>query len=242
MTTEANPTPENDATATGADVAATDEGTLLGGEADKVDPETVDQGGDEAAKEGGDADKAEADKADADKKDDPEFILTGAPEKYDLAATMPEGMAFDEEAFAAVEPVLREMDLSVHAAAKLVGAYAEKVIPLIEQRANQSADEAGAEIRAQWARETQADKELGGAKLEETKSLAARAMARFLPQGEEGQTFRTFLNESGLGNHPQMVRLLSRVGRELGEASADKSTGASQQVDKADRWYGESKG
>ena len=177
----------------------------------------------------------EADPAAEDAKDDAPG-LTGAPEKYDF--TMPEGVPFDTEAFAEFEPALRELDLNQDTAAKLVSAYAEKVMPVLQARAEKQGEEAGAQIRADWAREAQADKEIGGTKFEESKALAAKAMAKFMPTGEDGQKFRTFLNESGLGNHPEMIRMLSRAGRALGEAAVDPvTTGAAVETNPARIMY-----
>ncbi|MFY9350528.1 MAG: hypothetical protein WBL20_16895 [Sphingobium sp.] len=223
---EAAPAPEA-APAAADDAPATDKATppaetLLGGE-----PEIKKEGGDPASPdEGG--------------KDDAAAALIGAPEKYQF--DLGEGVNLDQEAFDLVEPILREMDLSQDAASKIVGAYAGKVLPLLQQRAEQQATAAGEELRSDWAKLTMSDKEVGGTKLEESKAMAARAMARLLPQGEEGQRFRTFLNESGLGNHPEMMRLLSRAGRELGEASTDQGTTAKEALTAAEKFYGKGYG
>ncbi len=69
-------------------------------------------------------------------------------------------MTFDKEVFDAVEPVLRDLNLSNDAAQAVVNAYAEKVIPLIEARATGQADTMGAEMRRSW--ETAATAEFNG--------------------------------------------------------------------------------
>lgn len=165
----------------------------------------------------------------------------GAPEAYEF--NLGEGVTLDADALAVFEPVLRDLNMDQATADKLVGTYAEKLLPLMEARANTQAEEAGAALRADWSRQYTADPEIGGAKLEESRSFAAKAMQHFMPNNAEGQAFRTFLNESGLGNHPEMGRFLSRVGRQLGEAAVDETTGkATDQTSMADRWYGEKKG
>lgn len=209
---------------------AAPDNTLLGGDPAPNADATADadanaEGGDpESPDEGGDKDK------------DPAASLLGAPEKYEF--DLGEGVTFDEAAFAAIEPVLRDMDLSQEAANKIIGGYAEKVLPVLQQRAETQAAEAGQQLIADWAKETLADKEVGGARLEESKALAARTIARFLPDNAEGQQFRTFLNESGLGNHPQMMRMLSRIGRDLGEAKADPGTGGGRPMTTEEKFYG----
>lgn len=228
--------PDHDA-GTAAPAAAPDAAVPAAGytpPAPQADPNTL-LGGEPAKPEGGDPKSPdEGGKADA------TAALIGAPEAYEFS--LGDGVTFDKEAFDAVEPVLREMDLSQEAAGKIVGAYAEKVLPLLEQRAEAKASAAGEELRADWAKQTMADKEVGGTKLDESKAMAARALARFLPQSEEGQRFRTFLNESGLGNHPEMMRLLSRAGRDLGEATADQGTTAKEALSSAEKFYGKGYG
>jgi hypothetical protein len=166
---------------------------------------------------------------------------TGAPEAYEF--NLGEGVTVDQDALGVFEPVLRELNIDQATADKLVGTYAEKLLPMMEERANAQAEEAGAQLRADWSRQFSADPEIGGAKLEESRSFAAKAMQHFMPNNAEGQAFRTFLNESGLGNHPEMGRFLSRVGRQLSEAAVDETTGnATSQTSVAERWYGEKKG
>ena len=165
----------------------------------------------------------------------------GAPEAYEF--NLGEGVTVDQGALAVFEPVLRELNIDQATADKLVGTYAEKLLPMMEERANAQAEEAGAQLRADWSRQFSADPEIGGAKLEESRSFAAKAMQHFMPNNAEGQAFRTFLNESGLGNHPEMGRFLSRVGRQLSEAAVDETTGnATTKTSVAERWYGEKKG
>lgn len=202
--------------------------TLLGADPEHKaghDPAADPEGGDPKSPEEG-----------GDKGEGPAASLLGAPEKYEF--DLGEGVTLDQEAFDAIEPVLRDMDLSQDAANKIIGGYAEKVMPVLQQRAEAQAAEAGQQLIADWAKETLADAEVGGSRLNESKALAARTIGRFLPNDMEGQQFRTFLNESGLGNHPQMMRMLSRIGRELGEAKADPGNGGGRALTTEEKFYG----
>jgi hypothetical protein len=61
--------------------------------------------------------------------------------------------------------------------------------------------------RAEWIDETKADKEIGGDKLDATLATAKRALDAYgSPQ------FIEMLNQSGLGNHPEVVRFCAKVG------------------------------
>jgi hypothetical protein len=163
----------------------------------------------------------------------------GAPEAYDTTSwQMPEGVEFDAEGFAEVEPVLRDLNLSQDNAGKLMTAYAEKIVPMIQKRTVEQFDNQAAELRANLARDLQADPEVGGKKLDESRSYAAKAIAHFIPNGEDRNAFSTFLNESGLGNHPLLMRLVSGAGRAVAEASTPAGETASAPQSEAEKFYG----
>ena len=182
-------------------------------------------GGDNAVKpEGGDPTAAEGEKKpDAEK-------LAGAPEAYELKA--PEGMALDADAVSAAEPVFREMGLTNEQAQKLTDLYAAQMT-----RAGSAANDRVvadvAAVRADWAKAAQTDPDIGGAKLDETKHLAAKAI-----DGSPASTdFRKFLNDTGLGNHPEMLRIMSFYGARMSEDSFAKG-GGSQPLTREEKFYG----
>jgi hypothetical protein len=65
-----------------------------------------------------------------------------------------------------------------------------------------------------WRQQVETDKELGGPNLQTTLAHAQRVMDRFAP---EGSPLRQFLNESGFGNHPEVVRLIASMGKAMAE-------------------------
>lgn len=211
MTTE---TTTND---TPADATETSQTTALGDAATTTDSAEGKDGvttGEQSA-----ADKSADDKAAPD-------TPAGAPEAYDSSAwAMPDGVEFDQEGFDAVEPVLRDLNLTNDQAGALMGAYAEKIVPMIEARAEKRMTDAAQELSTNLARDVQADPEVGGAKLTEAKAHAAKAIAHGIPDAAKRSEFSTFLNESGLGNHPLLVRVLASAGRALGEASTPAGGG-----------------
>lgn len=170
--------------------------------------------------------------------------ILGAPEAYELVvpeALAAEGVTFDAEAFALVEPVLKDLNLSNAAAQQIVNAYAEKVGPLLAARGQSAAETLGAEMRRGWA--TEAESEFNGKDgnptLTEAKAYAKQA---FVASGiKPDSPFLGMLEESGLGNHPDMIRFVSWVGRNIGEAKAGDSVpggGSGAAVPLADRVYG----
>lgn len=146
--------------------------------------------------------KQEGDKP-AEKKDDdkPE----GAPEKYEFQAA--EGVELDTEALKEFEPVAREMNLTNEQAQKLVDVY-PKILAGVQQRQV----EAWQQTTEQWAADVKADKEIGGDKLPSNLSAAQRALDQFgTPELKE------YLNTTGLGNHPDLVKTFVKIGKAMSE-------------------------
>lgn len=168
--------------------------------------------------------------------------ILGAPEAY--AIELPEeltkaGMTFDKEAFDAVEPILRDLNLSNEAASALTSAYAEKILPLLQQRAGAANDALGADMRRQWseAASKEFDGREGRAQFSEVKALCRQA---FIRGGVDAESpFLTLLEESGLGSHPDMIRTMAYFGRALGEAGIEVGGGGPAPKRLADKIYGQ---
>lgn len=128
----------------------------------------------------------------------------GAPEKYEFAA--PEGKSYDDKTIAAYSEAAKELNLTQEAAQKML----DKLAPAIHDRQMEQIKA----VREGWAEASRTDKEIGGDKLTETLSVAKKGLEKFgTPE------LKTLLDESGLGNHPEIIRAFARAGREI---SADK--------------------
>lgn len=141
----------------------------------------------------------------ADKPDDKEQKPEGAPEKYEFKAG--EGVDLDTEALKDFEPVARELNLTNEQAQKLVDAY-PKILAGVQQRQA----EAWQKQTEGWAETVKADKEIGGDKLTANLSAAQRALEQF------GDTeLKEYLDSTGLGNHPALVKAFIKVGKAMSE-------------------------
>lgn len=147
------------------------------------------------------------------------------PEEYDLKA--PEGMSFDDEAFAVADPVFRKLGLSNDQAQELMPVAAD-----FAKRAGAAAiaqheiDKASAftAMKREWLENAKGDAEIGGAKWDASTAAAAKALdALGFVKGSE---FRKFLDESGMGNHPEMIRAFTRVGQRVSEDTFMRGDGA----------------
>lgn len=151
-------------------------------------------------------DTPEGDKGDQAKADE----KSGAPEKYEFKPQ--EGRVFDDAIIAVYSDAARELNLSNEDAQKML----DKVAPVMAERQLAQIDA----VKTEWESSAKTDKEFGGDKLTENLGTAKKALEAFgTPE------LKTLLNESGLGNHPEVIRLLFRAGKAISE---DKFVGGRQ--------------
>lgn len=195
----------NEQPADGGAAPAASEPAATAGNTSTPASEPAQQEGEKPADEG----KEQSDKADKPDGEKPgekdEQKPEGAPEKYDFQAG--EGVELDAEALKDFEPVARELNLTNEQAQKLVDAY-PKILAGVQQRQT----EAWQAQTEQWAADVKADKEVGGDKLTANLSAAQRALDQFgTPE------LREYLDGTGLGNHPELVKAFIKVGKAMSE-------------------------
>lgn len=127
----------------------------------------------------------------------------GAPEKYE-AFTAPEGAAFDTTVMDKFAETARELNLNQGAAQALV----DKMAPIIASRQHEQIET----LKADWLTATKADTEIGGTKLEASQVFAARAMDAFATPA-----LKAIFNSTGFGNHPDVLRMMVKVGQAISE-------------------------
>lgn len=128
----------------------------------------------------------------------------GAPEKYEFQT--PEGVVVDDTTVQAFSEVAKELNLPQDAAQKIL----DKVAPVMAQRQA----EVLANLATSWVEGVRADKEIGGDNLQQNLAVAKKAMDTLgTPE------LRTLLNESRLGNHPEVIRFMLRAGKAISEDS-----------------------
>lgn len=131
----------------------------------------------------------------------------GAPETY-AEFTLPEGVSLDKGALEKFTPLAKDLDLSQEQAQKVVDLYAAEVLPHIHQ--------AFAEQQAQkvesWLQASMKDQEIGGTRFDESVSIAKKALDAF-----GTPALKAALDDSGLGNHPEVIRLLANIGKRISE-------------------------
>lgn len=133
------------------------------------------------------------------------------PERYDLAL---EGFTIDPALVQNADPVLREIGLSNDAANKLLP-VARDIMARTQDALMRQIEDAAAIQKKTWYDAFLADPDIGGARRGETEHLTAKALDAL--GYRQGHPFRQALNDSGFGNHPDMIRAFRRLGELVGE-------------------------
>ena len=120
------------------------------------------------------------------------------PERYEI--TPPEGLALDEAGMNQFTPLARKHGLSQEAAQDLVNLYASHMQGALS-----------GQIQT-WEKAVRADQEIGGQNLSTSLEGAKRVLSRY---GTPELT--AALDQTGMGSHPELVRLLARVGKAINQ-------------------------
>lgn len=140
----------------------------------------------------------------------------GAPDAYEFKA--PEGTELDASVIGAYSEVAKELNLSQESAQKVL----DKVAPVMAAQQVEALKQAN----AGWLDATKSDKEVGGEQLDGNLAVAKKALDAF---GTPELT--KLLNDTGLGNHPEVIRVFYRAGKAI---SQDRmATGGAAQAPKS---------
>lgn len=159
--------------------------------------------------------------------DDKAGDADGPPETYDLKVTVKDAEGKDQAV--EIDPALLTVATPILKDLKLTNEQANKVaalVPEIQSRMVEQQNDEFAKVRADWAKDAadgQKNPDIGGKNWKSTISLAGKAMDQFVgpsekdDKGVEKNEFRALLNETGLGEHPAMIRAFRKIGEALSE-------------------------
>ena len=141
------------------------------------------------------------------------------PDSYDLKG-------LDAEGLKSFEPIFKEVGLSQEQAQKLVDLYGQKQASFVDEQKT-----IWEKQQSTWIDEFKADKVFGGANTDASVQAAEKAWRHF----GTAEDIR-LVHQFGLANFPPLVKILARVGKEMGEGSFH--TGAPKTAtDKAKRMF-----
>jgi len=126
----------------------------------------------------------------------------GAPEEYS-EFEVPEEYGINNETLTDYQSWAKENNLTQDQAQ----AGVNMVTKMQEAQVSQWVEQQKA-----WVDQAKSDTEIGGEKFDENISTAVKARDSF-----GNSEFSEMLDTSGLGNHPEMIRFLNRVGRAISE-------------------------
>jgi len=145
----------------------------------------------------------------------PQALPTPPP----FALTAPDGQVVSAATMSSFTDVAKELNLSQESAQTLMN----RMTPAIQ--AQQMAQIK--EVQTQWLTQSQSDKEFGGEKLTENLSVAKKALDAFgTPE------LKALLNQTGLGNHPDVIRFMVRAGKAIAEDQFVPGTAGHQPMPK----------
>lgn len=131
-----------------------------------------------------------------------ESEVASAPETYEVFE-LPENFDMNEETLGEYHTFAKENNLTQEQAQRGV----DMVAQMKQAEMNQWVEQ-----QKSWVDDAKKDAEFGGDKFDKSISVAVKARDSFgTPE------FNEMLDSSGLGNHPEMIRFLSRVGKQISE-------------------------
>ena len=148
--------------------------------------------------------KTEGEKVEGEKVEGEKTEAKGAPEKYDFKP--PEGLELDPVVMGKFEELARKRNLSQDDAQEFIS----ELTPLIAKQNEETINVFAKRASDEWAAASKADKELTAGNFDENRAIAKTAFDVYgTPE------LAQLLNDSGLGNHPEVLRWALRVGKTL---------------------------
>ncbi len=134
-------------------------------------------------------------------------VVKGAPEKYEFNRQVTDApQELDPDVITAFGDVAKDLDLPQDAAQKVL----DKMAPVIQAKQAKVLEQ----VRTDWANESQSDEEFGGEALSANLDVAKTALDTF-----GSDSLKSLLQETGFGNHPEIIRFMYRAGKAISEDS-----------------------
>lgn len=153
-----------------------------------------------AGNEDKDNDKKDKDsEADESKKDQ-------APDEYE-DFSLPENFESVDDMVVEFKTLAKELNLSQDVAQKLIDMQIK-----VQTRSQEMLVNKWTEVQKEWEDKSRNDKEYGGKEFDTSLGHAKTALDKFA-----SKAFREALEETGMGNHPELIRFLVSVGKGIGE-------------------------
>ena len=149
----------------------------------------------------------------------PQDAAPEVPEAYEV--TPPEGVNLDTDLLDKFTPVFKKAGMGNAEVQEVVNQFASHQAEVVQK---QSKD---------WKAKSMADPEIGGNNWEKTKENAGKALAHYAKDLPE----LTAMVDGPLGNHPEFIKLLSRLGKDMSEGSFIAGRTSEPVISTAQKFY-----
>lgn len=144
-----------------------------------------------------------------------------------LPSDLPEGMEVDQGLLDGVKEIAGKHNLSKEAVQDLVDGYSKRM-----NDSDNTLKDQWSEIEQGWIKSAKTDKEIGGERFEASVKKANVALEKFgTPE------LREALDQTRLGNHPEMIRLMAKIGDAISEGGSFEKGGNAAQLPASDIMY-----
>jgi len=141
---------------------------------------------------------------------------------------LPEGVSMADETLEGLKSLASDLKLDQESADKVKDLGVEML-----KKWETAQSDALETMRTEWAESAKADEEIGGVKFNENLAGAKAAMDKFATP-----ELTALLNESGLGNHPEMIRLFWKLNNQISDDSLVAGSAAPVSRSRAEIMYG----
>lgn len=132
--------------------------------------------------------------------------LNKAPEEYEQFS-LPEGVELDSETVEMFLPIARDLDLTQEQAQKLVDLYTMKQTETFKSFAD-----AWQDTQERWVDSARQDPEYGRAQFDKNLKIANAFLSKY-----GNAELVEALQDTGMGNHPELIRAFVKAGKDLAE-------------------------
>lgn len=135
------------------------------------------------------------------------------PDEYDIKTI--DGYEINKEMMDELTPLFKELKISAVGAQKLADYHMQ-----IMQKQSAAASEMRKQMIGQWSESIKKDPQFGGAMFNENMALARRGLKAVMPaDANSAKELTMLLNDSGMGNHPEIIKVFAKVGKMIKEDS-----------------------
>jgi hypothetical protein len=153
---------------------------------------------------------------------------TGAPEEY-ADFTAPEGTTLDQDLLGEFKTIAKEMNLPQDQAQKVVDMGTKMMQKVMDGIMSQHQERVG-----NWLKDAENDTEIGADIKKGAESAALRAFNTITKGNEKA---KAMVDELGIGNHPEFLRIFYRISQNMREDTFEISNTGGQGKSTADTLY-----